>query len=137
MKNSKIIIAGLIVTLVVAAYFIFFNSEEIWSKEEIINHVSSVNTTGSGYPDLEGKFIEYEYVDFGSFTLAFYDNKLLWQGKGGYFDGVTAKVIPQVSKVANDIYFLSWVFATGGGDNVVVNFRTNKVFAHLHHSIRH
>lgn len=130
MKKYIILIA--LAFLIIVSYFMFFSAEKIWPKEKIINNVAEVNTTGSGYRDLEGKFIEYEYVDFGSFKLAFYDNKLIWQGNGGYFDGVTAKVIPQVSKVNNDVYFLSWVFPNGGGDNVVVNFKTKKVFAHLH-----
>lgn len=119
--------------LIIAGYFMIFNTEKVWPKEKIVNSVSEINTTGSGYRDLEGKFIEYKYVDFGSFRLAFYDNTLMWQGHGGYFNTVTAKVTPQISKIDNGIYFLSWVFPNGGGDNVVVNFKTNKVFAHLHH----
>ena len=76
-------------------------------------------------------FIEYEYVDFGSFGLAIYDNKIKWRGYGGYFDGIVSQVEPQISKISDGIYFLSWVFGTGGGDNVVVNFNNKKVFAHL------
>lgn len=108
-----------------------FNKEKAWSKEEIMGSKVEVNTSGSGYPDLEGKFIEYEYVDFGTFRLAIYDNKIKWRGYGGYFDGIVSQVEPQISKISEDIYFLSWIFGEGGGDNVVVNFKTKKVFAHL------
>lgn len=129
---KKYIALGVVAILIVTGYFIFFKTETIWPKEKIINSVAEVNTSGSGYRDLEGKFIDYKYADFGGFTLAFYDNQIMWQGSNGYFDGVTAKVSPQISKVDKDVYFLSWVFPFGGGDNVVVNFETNKVFAHLH-----
>ena len=129
---TKYIILGILAILIIAGYFMFFNTETIWPKEKIINSVAKVNTSGSGYRDLEGTFIDYKYADFGGFRLAFYDNQIMWQGYGGYFNDVTAKVSPQVSKVDKDVYFLSWVFPFGGGDNVVVNFETNKVFAHLH-----
>ncbi|CAL2086063.1 conserved hypothetical protein [Tenacibaculum sp. 190524A05c] len=124
------------------AYFIFFSAllfilisckseSKSLNRTEIINTVSEVNTSGSGYRELEGKFIEYEYVDFGSFRLAIYDNRIKWRGYGGYFDGITSEVEPQISKISEHIYFLSWVFGDSGGDNVVVNFKTKKVYAHL------
>lgn len=89
---------------------------------------------GSGYRDLEGTFMQYEYQDFGAFRLAFTENKLKWKGYGGYFDGVIAEVEPRISKIEEDVYFLSWVFDNGGGDNVVVNLGEERVFAHLYHS---
>ncbi|WP_281615326.1 hypothetical protein [Flammeovirga sp. SubArs3] len=107
------------------------NSEENWSKDQIIDHVAQENTTGTGYRDLEGKFIDYEYVDFGSFRLAIYNNSIKWKGYGGYFDGIVSKVTPKITKVSEGVYFLSWVFGENGGDNVVVNFNTKKVYAHL------
>ncbi|MBD0402962.1 hypothetical protein [Flammeovirga sp. EKP202] len=107
-------------------------SEETWTKEEILNNVSEHNYSGTGYRDFEGKVINYDYVDFGSFRLAVYDNKIKWKGYGGYFDGIVALVEPQISKVSEGVYFMSWVFESGGGDNVCVNFNTKKVYAHLH-----
>lgn len=107
------------------------HQEKTWLKEDIISSLAASNTSGSGYRDLEGKFIEYEYVDFGSFGLAIYENQIKWRGYGGYFDGIVSQVSPQISKVSDNIYFLSWVFGDSGGDNVVVNFEDKKVFAHL------
>lgn len=110
------------------------NQEEVWKKQAIIEGVAEVNTSGSGYRDLEGKFIDYEYNDFGRFQLAIYDNSIKWSGYNGYFKSITAQVAPQISKITEGIYFLSWIFDNGGGDNVVVNFNVRKVFAHLRHS---
>lgn len=114
--------------------FTFSNCSQttIWERGKIIDNVAEVNNSGSGYRELEGKFIDYQYVDFGSFRLAIYDNTITWYGYEGYFKDITAQVSPQISKVSEGIYFLSWLLPTGGGDNVVVNFNTNKVFAHLH-----
>ena len=59
------------------------------------------------------------------------DRGLKWRGVGGEFDGVISLVTPQVSKVADDIYFMSWPTMGEGGDNVVVNFDAMTVNAHL------
>lgn len=115
--------------------FIFSScsQEKVWERQAIIAGVAEVNTSGSGYQDLEGKFIDYDYNNFGRFQLAIYDNSIKWSGYNGYFKGITAQVIPQISKITDGIYFLSWIFDNGGGDNVVVNFHVQKVFAHLRH----
>jgi phenolic acid decarboxylase len=122
------------IVLLFAFAIIFSNCEreDIWEKQTIVDSVAETNTSGSGYRDLEGKFIDYQYIDFANFQLAFYDNKLTWYGYDGYFKDIIAQVEPQISKVNENIYFLSWLIPAGGGDNVVVNFDNNKVFAHLH-----
>ena len=86
---------------------------------------------GSGFADLNGDVINYEYYDFGGFRLHMSERGLKWRGVGGEFDGVTALVTPQVSKVADGIYFMSWPTMGEGGDNVVVNFDAMTVNAHL------
>ena len=86
---------------------------------------------GSGYADMDGDVINYEYYDFGGFQLLMSEHRLKWRGDGGLFDGVVALVSPQVSRVANNIYFMSWPTQGEGGDNVVVNFDTMTVNAHL------
>lgn len=102
-----------------------------WSKTHALSFVAENNHSGSGYRDLEGQTMSYNYTGFGSFELAFYDNKLKWRGFDfGYFDSVVSQVEPQVSKVTDDIYFLSWS-TPGGTDNVVVNLQASTVFAHL------
>lgn len=86
---------------------------------------------GSGYADLEGDIINYTYNQFGGFQLRFADKKLNWQGMSGYFRGVSQQVDPIVSKVADDVYFMSWPTPGEGSDNVVMNFKSMQVFAHL------
>lgn len=86
---------------------------------------------GSGYAGMDGDVINYEYYDFGGFQLFMSDHRLKWRGAGGLFDGVVAQVSPQVSEVAENIYFMSWPTQGEGGDNVVVNFDAMTVNAHL------
>lgn len=86
--------------------------------------------SGSGYADLDGSFINYSYEDFGGFALTWANNKVRWDAMHGYYVGMQAETVPQVSKVAEGIYFTSW--GTGaGGDNVVHNFNSMTVNAHL------
>ena len=62
-----------------------------------------------------------------------YNNKIKWLGQKGYFQGVASEVVPQISKVADNIYFFSW--STGSAaDNVVHNYNTMRVNAHLSES---
>lgn len=86
---------------------------------------------GTGYAGMDGDVINYEYYDFGGFQLLMSEHKLKWRGVGGLFDGVVAEVNPQVSGVADNIYFMSWPTRGEGGDNVVVNFDAMTVNAHL------
>ena len=86
---------------------------------------------GAGYAGMDGDVINYEYYDFGGFQLLMSDHRLKWRGAGGLFDGVVALVSPQVSEVADNIFFMSWPTQGEGGDNVVVNFNTMTVNAHL------
>ena len=85
---------------------------------------------GSGYAGMDGDVINYEYYDFGGFQLLMSEHRLKWRGVGGRFDGVVALVSPQVSRVADNIYFMSWG-TPNGGDNVVVDFDAMTVNAHL------
>ena len=91
----------------------------------------SDSPSGSGWNDIDGSIVNYEYHNFGGFRLHFRDNKLKWYGYVGTFKGVTAEVTPQVSKVADDIYFMSWPVPGDAYDNVVMNLRDMKVYAHL------
>ncbi|GAB5455420.1 MAG: hypothetical protein Hens2KO_16490 [Henriciella sp.] len=104
----------------------------MWPKEQAMSHVTESQDVGSGYRDFEGLTLAYNYEGFGSFQLAFYDNRLKWRGFDfGYFDNIVAQVDPQVSKIADSIYFLSWN-TPQGSDNVVVNFAQETVHAHLY-----
>lgn len=91
----------------------------------------AVAPSGSGWDEVDGSIVNYEYDGFGGFYLHFRDNKIKWKGFSGGFTGVVNLIVPQVSKVAEDIYFLSWKTQGNSGDNVVVNFQDMSVFAHL------
>ena len=97
----------------------------------LVGATEAVAPLGSGWDDIDGSVVNYEYAGFGGFYLHFQDNKVAWQGYVGAFKGVTREVTPQVSKVADDIYFISWRTANGGGDNVVLDFADGTVYAHI------
>lgn len=101
------------------------------SDPALVGATKAVAPSGSGWEDLDGNVLNYEYTGFGGFYLHFRDKKVLWHGNVGTFKGVTREVTPQVSKVADGIYFMSWRTANGGGDNVVLNFADGTVYAHL------
>ena len=96
-----------------------------------IQQQESVEPSGSGYSDLEGTIINYEYENFSAFRVAIANHRVRWTGISGYFEGVTSEVVPQISKIADGIYFFSWQTMGDGGDNVVLNFNTMSVNAHL------
>lgn len=86
--------------------------------------------SGSGYEELKGSVINYGYDNFDDFNLAVYNHRVKWLGQKGYFAGIARELIPLISKIDDNIYFMSW--STGsGGDNVVQNYNTMKVHAHL------
>ncbi|MDG2090428.1 MAG: hypothetical protein P8J61_04870 [Gammaproteobacteria bacterium] len=90
----------------------------------------AMTNSGSGYADLEGSIINYSYEDFGGFSLIWADHKVRWDAMHGYYYDMQAETVPQVSKVADDIYFTSWG-TLNGGDNVVHDFNAMTVHAHL------
>lgn len=87
---------------------------------------------GSGYDDLRGMVINYGYDGFDDFHLAVNNGRYTWQGQKLYFDGISTVVFPVVSRCADGIYFSSWPIGPAASDNVVVNFNTMTVNAHLH-----
>lgn len=127
--------APAIVTLGVSGFLCWYfitdpTSSAHWDQEKSLGFEAPAPAAGSGYHELEGRIVNYRYDAFGGFELAFYDGKLKWRGVGGYFDGVVAQVEPQISKVSERVYFMSW--PTGpGGDNVVMSIRDGRIYAHL------
>lgn len=100
---------------------------------KLTSYTPEKSISGSGYESLRGAVINYGYDGFDDFNLAIYNNKIKWLGQKGYFQGVATEVVPQISKVADNIYFFSW--STGSsGDNVVHNYNTMRVNAHLSES---
>ncbi|MGI2172375.1 hypothetical protein ACROAE_19690 [Shewanella sp. MF05960] len=103
------------------------------NTNELAKNTSEKSISGSGYESLRGAVINYGYDGFDDFNLTIYNNKIKWLGQKGYFQGVASEVVPQISKVADNIYFFSW--STGnGGDNVVHNYNAMRVNAHLSES---
>ena len=86
---------------------------------------------GSGYADLADNIINYEYFDFGGFHVHVREQKMIWRGFVGYFKDIVSLVEPNMSKIAPDLYFVSWPTVGDNGDNVVWNFNDMTVFAHL------
>lgn len=102
-------------------------------KNELANNTPVKSISGSGYEALRGAVINYGYDGFDDFNLTIYNNKIKWLGQKGYFQGVASEVVPQISKVADNIYFFSW--STGSAaDNVVHNYNAMRVNAHLSES---
>ena len=93
--------------------------------------IEPIPPSGSGYKNLEGSIINYEYEGFGGFRLHIFDNTIKWRGVGGNFNDIVNRVVPQISRVAENVYFMSWATGGQGGDNVMVNFDDMTVFAHL------
>lgn len=108
-----------------------FGSGDVSAARLSAGATSSSDAEGSGWRDLNGSVVEYEYEDFGGFQLLFCDKRLRWRGFTGAFEGVVAQVAPVISRVADGIYFMSWPTPDGGGDNVVMNLIEMKVVAHL------
>jgi hypothetical protein len=102
----------------------------IWTQEHVQTSIAPYNTSGSGYRDLEGRIVNYSYNDFGGFRISLFDNQIKWIGFETYFTGTAAQSPLQASRVAEGIYFLSWG-SPETGDNVVHNFNTMKVSAHI------
>ncbi|MFL2840643.1 MAG: hypothetical protein ACJ0BT_02240 [Pseudohongiellaceae bacterium] len=92
---------------------------------------TSIAKLGSGYAELEGSIINYEYKGFGGFYLKLHDGTVKWQGFSGAFKDIVRVVYPKVSKIGENIYFLSWETHPENGDNVVYNFNNMTVYAHL------
>ncbi len=112
-------------------YFLTFFTKIVHKKREgFMLHVEQKNVSGSGYDDLRGSVINYGYDFFDDFCLTVYNNKIKWSGQLGYYRSISQEVTPQISKIANDVYFLSWE-TEHGRDNVVLNFATQKARSHV------
>lgn len=86
---------------------------------------------GSGYPAAEGSVVNYTYNNFGGFYLAVEDHTIRWEGFHGYFLGLVSANAPQISEVAPNVFHFSWRTRGTGSDNVVHNYDTMSVTAHL------
>ena len=87
--------------------------------------------SASGYASVAGSVVNYTYNNFGGFYLSVADHTLRWEGFHGYFYGLVNANAPQISRVAPDIFLYSWRTRGNGSDNVVHNYRTMRVTAHL------
>lgn len=101
-----------------------------WDRERATTSIATHNESGSGYRDMEGSVVNYRYEDFGAFRIAIFDNSIKWRGFREYYTGMVSHARAQVSRVADGIYFYSWG-TDSFGDNVVHNFNTMRVNAHL------
>lgn len=72
----------------------------------------------------------WRYENGWDFNITINEDGLHWQGIGGDFDGMSMSVHPHYRKVAENIYFVTWVVPYAGLDSLVIDFNENKVFAH-------
>lgn len=87
--------------------------------------------SGSGYAAAEGAVVNYTYNNFGGFYLAVENHTIRWEGFHGYFNGLVSANPPQISEVAPNVFLYSWQTQGSGSDNVVHNYNTMRVTAHL------
>lgn len=87
--------------------------------------------SGSGYEKAAGTVFNYTYNNFGGFYVEVEDHSLNWEGFHGYFLGIARANPPQISEVATDVFLYSWRTRGNGSDNVVQNYNTMRVHAHL------
>ncbi len=84
--------------------------------------------TGNGYDDLRGGVINYSYEGFDDFALVIYNKKVKWLGLSAYYKGISQEFTPMISKINDDIYYMSWITPLGR-DDVVLNFAHSHVHA--------
>ena len=101
------------------------------AREHAAYLAEDVRRSGPGYPDLDGKVFNYAYEGFAAFRVLVARNRLLFEGVSGEFEGVRMLQVPQISRVDDGIYFMSWQVRGDMGDNVLVNTVDMKVFGHL------
>ena len=87
--------------------------------------------SGTGYDKAAGTVFNYTYNNFGGFYVEVEDHSLNWEGFHGYFLGIARANPPQISEVAPDVFLYSWRTRGNGSDNVVQNYNTMRVHAHL------
>lgn len=87
--------------------------------------------SGTGYTAVEGVVVNYTYNNFGGFYLTVENGAIRWEGFHGYFFGLSSAAPVQISEVAPDVFFYSWRTRGNGSDNVVHNYKTMRVAAHL------
>ena len=94
-------------------------------------HAEEKVFSGSGYAAAEGAVVNYTYNNFGGFYLTVENHTIRWEGFHGYFHGLSSANSPQISEVAPDVFLFSWRTRGNGSDNVVLNYNTMRVSAHL------
>ena len=87
--------------------------------------------SGLGYDALADSVVNYTYNNFGGFYLTIEDHTIRWEGFHGYFYGLVSVNAPQISQIAPNVFLISWQTQGTGSDNVVHNYNTMRVTAHL------
>jgi phenolic acid decarboxylase len=75
-----------------------------------------------------GNFL-YQYEGGNAFRVSVpNDKKLTWKGIAGVVKGTSGTEKPQRFKVADGIYYVTWIESTGINVSQAVNYHTGKVF---------
>ncbi len=91
-------------------------------------NMKMIKDNPAGYEDLRGAVINWGYEDFEDFNVGIYNHKAKWQGQKSYFMGISQELDVIISKITNNIYFLTWG-TDAGRDDIVLNFDARRVNA--------
>ena len=87
--------------------------------------------------ELIGKVLNYEYLGWSDLRVVINEDGISWEGVGGALKDMRGRSTGlRVSKIADGVYFGTWVTANGGEDSVVWNLKDKTVFAHLYNAQR-
>ena len=82
--------------------------------------------------EMVGKVLNYEYADAAELRVLIHDDGISWEGVSGNLRGMRSRSSGlRLTRVDEDIYFATWVTATGGEDSIVFNLNDMTVFAHV------
>ncbi len=87
--------------------------------------------------ELIGKVLNYEYLGWSDLRVLINEDGISWEGIGGALKDMRGRSTGlRVSKIADGVYFGTWVTANGGEDSVVWDLKGMTVFAHLYNAQR-
>ena len=87
--------------------------------------------------ELIGKVLNYEYLGWSDLRVLINEDGISWEGVGGPLKDMRGSSTGlRVSKIADGVYFGTWVTANGGEDSVVWNLKDKTVFAHVYNAQR-
>lgn len=82
--------------------------------------------------ELIGKVLNYKYADAADLRVLIHADGISWQGVAGPLKGMRGRSSGlRLSKIAEGVYFATWVTQSDGEDSIVWNLNDMTVFAHV------